>query len=579
MEKNKDLFTAKMFRTLFWPAMASSLGWALSDMADAVVVGQRLGATGLAAISLILPVYMINCMLAHGFGLGGSVLFSLHMSTGKEQEARRGFNSVALMALIFSSATAVLGLVFMKQLLAVLGAGPAGTALYRATRRYLVVLVSSTPLFYMSNILNYYLRNDNAERAAARGSVVGNLCDIALNLLLVLVLGLGTMGAALATTLGQIISISIYLPAVLGKKSSLRPCAPGEGWAKTAMGCLKGGIASSVQYLYQMIFFLYCNNMLMRLGGENTVAVFDVIQNTSYLILYLYQGTARAMQPLLTTYSGERNRTGRRSTVKIGMLSGILAGSVIIIIIELFPGLICSLFGVTEASIAAMTSTALRIYCVGAFFAGLNILYSNINESCGREKTAFAIETCRGFIFLFASALVLSRFGIPAFWWLFFTTEFLTLITYALLRLKKSFALPVIDEKRVMQRLAGGSAEQVMDVCREADEFCDGWGADMKQTLLVDMVLEELGMAILNHAMTREDGYLQIAIVAPEEGGFEIHLRDNGEAFDPFSLETEKAGSGNDFNMDAMGILMIRKKVKDFKYRHYHGFNTLVIKV
>ena len=68
----KDRFTGPMYYRLWWPAMLSSVGWALSDMADAVVVGQRLGATGLAAISLILPVYMINCMMAHGLGLGGS---------------------------------------------------------------------------------------------------------------------------------------------------------------------------------------------------------------------------------------------------------------------------------------------------------------------------------------------------------------------------------------------------------------------------------------------------------------------------------------------------------------------------
>ena len=73
--RTKDSFTGRMFRGLWIPAMLSSLGWALSDMADAVVVGQRLGAVGLAAISLILPVYMINCMFAHGLGLGGSVRY------------------------------------------------------------------------------------------------------------------------------------------------------------------------------------------------------------------------------------------------------------------------------------------------------------------------------------------------------------------------------------------------------------------------------------------------------------------------------------------------------------------------
>ena len=105
--RTADRFTARMFRGLWVPAMLSSLGWALSDMADAVVVGQRLGAVGLAAIGLILPVYMINCMFAHGLGLGGSVRYSRLLSQGKTQEAADSFHGVLALALLFSVTTAV----------------------------------------------------------------------------------------------------------------------------------------------------------------------------------------------------------------------------------------------------------------------------------------------------------------------------------------------------------------------------------------------------------------------------------------------------------------------------------------
>ena len=88
--KNRDRFTGRIFRRMWGPAIISSAGWALSDIADAVVVGQRMGAVGLAAIALILPVYMINCMFAHGLGLGGSVRLSLiHISKGEWPEERK----------------------------------------------------------------------------------------------------------------------------------------------------------------------------------------------------------------------------------------------------------------------------------------------------------------------------------------------------------------------------------------------------------------------------------------------------------------------------------------------------------
>ena len=55
----------------------------------------------------------------------------------------------------------------------------------------------------MSNILNYYLRNDDNEKIAGLGSVAGNLTDIGFNILFVLILGYGTAGAALSTMIGQ----------------------------------------------------------------------------------------------------------------------------------------------------------------------------------------------------------------------------------------------------------------------------------------------------------------------------------------------------------------------------------------
>ena len=139
-----------MYRRLWGPAMLSSLGWALSDIADAVVVGQRLGTVGLAAISLILPVYMINCMIAHGLGLGGSVRYARLLGEGRAAEAARSFSQVLWLALLLSTLTALLGSVFLTPLLALLGTTPEDGALFAATRDYLRVLVAATPLLALS---------------------------------------------------------------------------------------------------------------------------------------------------------------------------------------------------------------------------------------------------------------------------------------------------------------------------------------------------------------------------------------------------------------------------------------------
>ncbi len=580
MHRTKDSFTGRMFRGLWIPAMLSSLGWALSDMADAVVVGQKLGTVGLAAISLILPIYMINCMFAHGFGLGGSVRYSRLLSQGKPQEAADSFHGVFWLALAFSAATAVLGSVFMEPLLALLGTRPADGALYTATKDYLQILVAATPLFYLSNILNYYLRNDGSQRRAGVGSVTGNISDIALNILLVLVLDMGTRGAALSTALGQIITICIYLPGFFSKKHTLRFALPGRRWAAPALSTLKAGMATSVQYLYQMIFFLVCNNLLIRLGGETAVAVFDVIQNTSYLILYMLEGTGRAMQPILSTYQGERNRQGKRNAVRLGFTAGLAVGGALIAFVELWPRGMCLLFGIAGSASETLACTALRLYGAAALFAGINILLCNYYQACENEKPSFLLETLRGAALLIPLTFVCYRLGLQHFWLLFLLTEAGSLAVFLLLGIGGRYKKAELPEERIFQRTILSNAADVMDVSRELEAFCEGWGAGMKQQMLATMTVEEIGMAILKHGFQgRTDGYIQLTAIMEENGQLELHLRDDATTFNPFDMETSRASKDGEFDMDSMGVLVIKQRAKDFFYRRYQGFNTLIITI
>lgn len=75
------------------------------------------------------------------------------------------------------------------------------------------------------------------------------------------------------------------------------------------------------------------------------------------------------------------------------------------------------------------------------------------------------------------------------------------------------------------------------------------------------------------------DGYIQITLIALPEEIFELHIRDSAKAFDPFSLNTKKVNSEEDYDMDAMGILVIKQKAKSFFYRQYQGFNSLIVKI
>ena len=117
-------------------------------------------------------------------------------------------------------------------------------------------------------------------------------------------------------------------------------------------------------------------------------------------------------------------------------------------------------------------------------------------------------------------------------------------------------------------------------VSQALEEFCGAWNAQIRQQYFVTMAVEELGLAILQHGFNgRTDGYIQITVIALEDGAFELHMRDDAVTFDPFSLETARAGSGENFDMDSLGVMVIKDRAKSFFYRRYQGFNTMIVRI
>lgn len=574
---NKDKFTGKIFIKLWLPALISSFGLAFADMADAIVVGRKIGADGLAAISICLPIYMVINVFMHSIGLGGSARFSKLLGEGKKREAEEVFSKTITAAALLGILLAASGNIFIIPVMKLLGAGEVGTGVFNNSLCYGRIIISAIPLFFIAYILNYYLRNDNNQKLAATGFTTANICDIVMNILFVLVFDMGAGGAALSTAIGQLIAIVIYAVGLLRKNHNLRLrlC---KAYIKTTLTCFKSGFSVSVQYIFQFAFLIIANNILMRMSGTAGVAVFDVVQNVSYLIMYLYGSAAQAMQPLVSTYCGERNVQGRRRTFGLGCVCGSMAGGAAILFVILFPQLMCALFGLDAEITASVGIMALRIYAIGAIFGGLGTVTESYCQSCGMDKSAFMLAALRGAVILIPCMAVFSFVSINWFWLLFPCTEILSLAAFLIYKRFVNDTLPNSTE-RIYSKTIENKSEDLTALAAETEEFCISEGANASQVYFVTMAVEEICLAIMKNAFTDSGGYIQLTVIAKENKEFELHIRDSAVKFNPFSLDTQKANTEGEYNIDAMGMLVIKNKAKSFFYRQYQGYNTLVLTI
>lgn len=576
-KKETNYFALRMFIRQFVPIIISSVGLAFADIVDTVVIGNSMGVTGLAAISLSLPIFMIINIIMHSLGIGGSIRFSKHLTYGEKEEATEGFRGIIYTAILISILMVVFGNCFIDDVIRVLGASDTDTLLFIATKEYVRIIISGMPLFFFSYIMNYYLRNDDKEKLASIGFTIGNISDIVLNIVFVLLLDMGVTGAAYATLSGLMISSCVYLIGLYKNPGNIR-LFPFKFKLKGNLECFRVGFSSSSQYIFSMIFLWLTNQILMKLSGSTGVAVFDVIQNASFLILYLYDGTAKAMQPLVSTYFGEKNQKGWKYILKLGILFGSVAGIIAIAMIMIFPQLICNLFGITGGKALQMGMYALRVYGCGAAFAGISILLESYYQSIEQEKKAFMITLFRGSLFLIPFMLLFAWIGIDWFWLFYPVTEIVSLTVFLIWKKIKKGGEKDFNEEEVLSRTIRSLGDDLQFLLKDVEEFCEKWGGDRKQQYFVNMAVEELCVSIMTKAMVDKGGFIQLSLIA-EEKEFELHIRDSAVTFNPFDMQSASTVPGETFDIDAVGVMIIKNKSKFFSYRKYQGFNTLIVRI
>ncbi len=101
----------------------------------------------------------------------------------------------------------------------------------------------------------------------------------------------------------------------LGFRKSGKPCI------KVAARSFFNGFSTAAVYFYQFVTVLVINRILLNIGGEWGVAVYDVVYNQGRIVTAVTEGTCMALIALVSTFYSERNAKGIFGSVRIACVS------------------------------------------------------------------------------------------------------------------------------------------------------------------------------------------------------------------------------------------------------------------
>lgn len=399
------------------------LGLSCYILADTFFISRGLGADGLTALNLAIPIYSFIHGSGLMIGMGGGTTYSIRKNMGNLRETNELFTNAVMIAAIFAMAYLCIGVFFTDSLVTMLGADE---AVYEMTGTYLKMILLFSPLFLMNNVLLCFTRNDGAPQLSMRAMLGGSLSNVVLDYLFIFPCRMGIFGAVFATCLAPAISIFLLLPHFIKKNHQfhLIKCQPKKKWISAI---LSSGIPSLVTEVSSGIVMIAFNIILLNLAGNTGVAAYGIIANLSLVVIAIYNGIAQGIQPVIGNYFGEGAFEKVYAVLRYAMLTMLILSILIYAAVFFYAPQISSIFNRKQnQTLQHIAVDGLKLYFTACPFVGFNLIISTYFTSTACPLPANIISVLRGFIVILPLAFLFSIiWKMTGIWCVFPCTEFI----------------------------------------------------------------------------------------------------------------------------------------------------------
>lgn len=416
------------------------IGLSVYILADTFFVSKGLGANGLAALNLAIPVYSFMNGTGLMLGMGGATRYSMLTARHDTKQTEELIANVLLLTGLFSLFYMLLGIFFSKQLTQLLGAN---TEVAAMTNTYLKVILLFAPAFLFNNVILAFVRNDGNPRLAMTAMLSGSLANIIFDYIFIFPLNMGILGAVLATGTAPVIGLLILSKHFRQK----RQCCPPNSLRflefsallrskyrlpslHTMLSCMSLGLPSLITELSSGIVMIIFNVLVLKLCGNVGVAAYGVVANLSLVLISIYTGIAQGIQPIISRAYGKNDLVTIQQTKRYGIVTELIISGFVYSCIAIFAPAITAIFNSEENILLAQIAVpGLRLYFTAAPFVGFNIVLSVYFTSIGKALPAQVISLLRGIFLIVPLAFLMAQLGgINGIWLTFPLTEALVFL-------------------------------------------------------------------------------------------------------------------------------------------------------
>lgn len=394
-----DLTTGSVFKKLLtfaFPFMLSTLLQTMYSMVDMMVVGRFVGSQGLSAVSVSSQVIWLTTALCMGFTNGGQIIVSHLIGAGRKDELKKAIGTIAVSVFAVAVFVTVMGLIFTRPILLLLSI-PADA--YGEAVAYLSIVFLGTLFTFGYNLVSSILRGMGDSKRPLIFVAIAAVTNLVLDVVFIAFLGLGAAGAAIATVIGQALSLAIALRylyknrEVFGFDFRLRSFRADKGHLKRL---LKLGIPFALQNSAISISMLFVNKFINEYGltASATFGTGTKIEQIPWVVV---AGIMMACATMVAQNTGAGRTDRVRKTVSITAAICAVSAVFFMTVYFIFPREIYSIF-TSDAEVLEMAPMFMAALVAAMPATTMMCPYQAFIEGIGNATLVMVVALLDGFV-------------------------------------------------------------------------------------------------------------------------------------------------------------------------------------
>lgn len=387
----KEKPVGPLLASMALPMVFSMLVNSLYNIVDSFFVAQ-ISEQAMTALSLVYPVQNMINAVAIGFGIGINARVSYHLGAGDKKMADTAATHGFLLSVIHGILMTVISIAVM----------PAFLRMYTQDETVIRMgLEYSTIVFLFSTVIAISLFFEKLFQAVGRMKVsmiallVGCISNIILDPFLIWGIGffpkLGIRGAALATGIGQALTIVVYMAFYILKPIPVRVTPKALRASKeTDLSLYAIGVPAILNLALPSFLISFLNSVLAAYS-DSYVVILGIYYKLQTFLYLPANGIIQGMRPLIGYNFGAREMKRVKKIFRLTLESScviMLLGTVICL---LASGQLMGLFTTTPETIAA-GSKALKIISAGFLVSAISVTTSGAMEGLGKGTQSLVIS-------------------------------------------------------------------------------------------------------------------------------------------------------------------------------------------